>query len=63
MPEIILKCIDLNGIINIGNQSQSIYDFVSSRQKNILPRVANEDEKTKSFSISMDLTKLNKLLT
>ena len=59
MPEILLKCIDLNGILNIGNQSQSIYDFVSSRQKNILPKVATEVEKTKSFSISMDLTKLN----
>jgi dTDP-4-dehydrorhamnose reductase len=61
MPEILLKCIDLNGILNIGNQSQSIYDFVSSRQKNILPKVATEEEKTKSFSISMDLTKLNNL--
>lgn len=58
MAEILIKCIHLNGILNVGNQTQSIYDFVSSRQKNILPKVATDEEKTKSFSISMDLTKL-----
>ena len=61
IPKIVIKYKHLNGVLNVGTKSQSIYDFVSKRQKNILPKEASCEEQTKTFSISLDLSKFNNL--
>ena len=53
---------DATGIYNIGKEKKSIFDFVSTENVNILPMSKNDITELVPSDISMDLTKLNKVI-
>ena len=61
--KILLKLINEKGIINVGGKTQTVYNFVKQKQKNIKP-ISGRKMINKKFPLkqSMNLSKLQKIL-
>ena len=61
--KILLKLINEKGIINVGGKTQTVYNFVKKKQKNIKP-ISGRKMINKKFPLkqSMNLSKLQKIL-
>ena len=61
--KILLKLINEKGIINVGGKSQTVYNFVKQKQKNIKP-ISGRKMINKKFPLkqSMNLSKFQKIL-
>lgn len=53
VPNIVLNLLDETGVINVGGERKTIYDFVSERQKNI-KGVKSPDTVVKDSSMNID---------